>query len=285
MSHVHTPRPGALPDWMTGFDQAGSWLAAPDPEAGGPSLVGIMAQPMSVGAMTQVLYLTETGDTAAISVNDIHQGQIGDCFLLASIGELAMFDPVLIARMIHANSNGTETVTLYEASNGRPPGFGTTSFKAAAQTVTNSFPTGAVNNGATQDVSGGQKEIWVQVLEKAYAQANGGYPGIQHGGNPCIAMEELTGHVAIPYRATGFTAAILSADLAAGDLIVMDTANAASLPYHLVGNHAYMFDGVQAVGGVAYARMSNPWGFDQPSLIPIAKLGSAFAEVDIGHTR
>ena len=59
--------------------------------------------------------------------------------------------------------------------------------------MTNSFPSNSVNNGATQDVLNGQKEIWVQVLEKAVATLNGGYNDIANGGIPSIAMEELTG--------------------------------------------------------------------------------------------
>ena len=35
---------------------------------------------------TTALYLQEPGDTSLISVHDINQGQIGDCYLLSSIG-------------------------------------------------------------------------------------------------------------------------------------------------------------------------------------------------------
>ena len=64
-----------------------------------------VATPVQVGAMTQALYLTEAGDTAAISMNDIHQGQIGDCYLLSSIGELALFHPSWITQMIRVNAD------------------------------------------------------------------------------------------------------------------------------------------------------------------------------------
>lgn len=240
--------------------------------------------PAIIGALSQVLYLTEPGDTAAISVNDIHQGQIGDCFLLASIGEIALYRPSLVSGMIKSNPNGTETVTLYTDASGRVPGFGATQFKPASQTVTNTFPTNAVNNGATQDVVGNQKEIWVQVLEKAYAQENGGYGGIQNGGNPCIALQQLTGHAASAYSSAGWTTSALTQHEAAGDLIVLDTRGVAGLPYGLVGGHAYIYEGLQRVGGVDYVKAGNPWGTAQPGLIPVTKLSSAFVEIDIGHT-
>ena len=153
------------------------------------SIVGSMAPPVSVGT-TQVLYLQEGGDATVIAVTDINQGQIGDCFLLASIGELALWHSSAITNMIHVNADGTETVTLYVAASGQLPTYGTTSFKPSFVTIDNTFPSNAVNNGASQGVVGSQKEIWVQVLEKAVATLNGGYSAISNGGNPMIAMEE-----------------------------------------------------------------------------------------------
>ena len=118
-----------------------------------------------VGAQTnavppaQSLYLTESGDSSAITLNDLHQGQIGDCFLISSIGEIANIRPSFISNMIHAGSNGTETVMLYLAKNGSLPTYGTTAFKPVSIAISNVFPTYGVNNGATQDVVNGTKEI------------------------------------------------------------------------------------------------------------------------------
>lgn len=229
------------------------------------------------------LYLEEPGETSAISVADINQGQIGDCFLLSSIGELALFHPASILSMIHANANGTETVTLHEAANGTLPTFGTTSFASVGVTVTNSFPNYAVNNGASQDVSGGYKEIWAQVLEKAVATLDGGYGAVASGGNPVIAMEELTGKSATYMSPAALTFANLESYVAAGDLIAFDTSSAAGLPFNLVSDHAYMFEGVALQGGVPVLTLCNPWGFDQPASIPISELSRGVAEVDIGR--
>ncbi len=109
-------------------------------------------------ALVDVLYLQETGTSALISVYDINQGQMGDCFLLSSIGEIALWHPSAIMNMIQANANGTETVTLHLAANGSLPTYGTTSFETVSITVDNTFPSDAVNNGATQDVLNGEKE-------------------------------------------------------------------------------------------------------------------------------
>ena len=147
-------------------------------------------------ALTDVLYLQEPGDTAPISVNDLHQDGLGDCFPISPIGELALNDPSAIQDMIQSNANGTETVTLHEAEGGGRIRFSTTEFQAVQVTVTNKFNANAVNSQPGQDVVGDEKEIWPQVLEKAYAKINGGYNAINNGGHPALAMETLTGQPA-----------------------------------------------------------------------------------------
>ena len=256
--------------------QGASWFDARWFETGGPASVGGMAQ-------TQALYLTEAGDTAAISVNDLHQGQIGDCFLVAAIGELALTHPGAINSMIHANSNGTETVSLHTDRNGALPTYRSTAFSQIAITVNNVFPTYAINNGAAQGVVGNQKEIWSQVLEKAVATLDGGYGAIAYGGNPTVAMEQLTGHSATFMSPASLTLGMLQGFMAAGDLIVMDTPSRSGLPYNLVGGHAYMFEKVVMSGGAAMVQLGNPWGFNQPALIPLSQLSKGIAEVDIGR--
>jgi hypothetical protein len=234
---------------------------------------------------TQTLYLTEPGTTSPISFSDINQGQLGDCFLLSSFGEEALFHPNAITNMIHNNGNGTETVTLYTANNGRLPTFTTTSFKATTVTVNNVFSSESVNSAAKQDVVGNQKEIWPQVLEKAVATLDGGYNAIANGGDPLVAMEELTGQATSYTTPASLTLATLQKYVAAGDLIVMDTSSSWRLPYGLVSDHAYMFDKLTGTGSSAAVQLLNPWGTDQPAAIPLTRLASSgIVEIDIGHT-
>jgi hypothetical protein len=243
-------------------------------------------QPVVFGAgapLTDKLYLQEPGDSAPVSVDDLHQGDIGDCFLISSIGELALTHPSAITGMIHSNPNGTETVRLYTAGNGRLATFGTTSFRPVEVTVTNSFPDYSVNGGATQDVVAGQKEIWPQVLEKAVATLEGGYGAIAYGGNPVPAMEELTGAAATYLSPASLTLSELQGFVSAGDLITMDTPSQSNLPDNLVGSHAYMFEGVSDTNGTEMVTLGNPWGYDQPTAIPLAQLSRGIAEVDVGH--
>ena len=254
---------------------------APDANDGSFSAVAAAAVIKPV-PLVNVLFLQETGDTAAISVNDLHQGQFGDCFLIASIGELALTHPDAITKMIKVNANGTETVTLYTDKNGHVAGYGATAFKPVSVTIDNSFSSVGVNNASNQDVLGGQKEIWPQVLEKAIATLDGGYSAIANGGNPMIVMQELTGHTATNLAPAQLTLQKLQAFIAEGDLIAMDTGSG-SLGFNLVNNHAYMFEKVSIVGGAAMVQVGNPWGTNQASLIPLLQLSKAFVEVDVGH--
>jgi hypothetical protein len=258
------------------------------------TLVDGIADPGFVGAfgigpvgastsLTYALYLTERGDSNAISLNDIHQGYIGDCFLLSPIGEIARVQPSFIANMVHVNSNGTETVTLYNANLSN---WYAKSWKPVAATVSNVFQSNSVNSGAGQDVVGNQKEIWPQVLEKAVATLNGGVNGslapIANGGYPFLAMEQLTGKPASWMSPASLTLPQLLNMVAAHDLLTFDTYYS-NQQYNLVGNHSYMFEGVTGSGAAAVLHFGNPWGFDQPAPIPFSQVSRVFAQVDVGH--
>jgi hypothetical protein len=237
----------------------------------------------AVSALRPILYLKEPADTNAISINDIHQGQLDDCFLLSSIGEIVRQSPAFISNMIHVNSNGTETLRLYGAASGSLPTWGTTSYKPIFETVTNTFSTTGVNSGATQDVVGNQKEIWPQVIEKAVAQLDGGYQAISAGGSPVIAMEELTGHAATFMAPAQLTLATLSSLVAAHDLITMLTPHTGVLPNGLLNGHAYMFEGTSGSGTATSVNLGNPWGYDQPKPLLLSQLSHGITEVEVGH--
>jgi hypothetical protein len=271
------------PAAQTEIDEPDWRLVPDDPFAQGMSVSAVAVAAVAKAVpLKAVLFLQEAGDTAAISVNDLHQGQLGDCFLIASIGELALTHPDAITKMIKVNANGTETVTLYTDKNGHVANYGTTVFKATTITIDNTFSSAGVNNGATQDVLNGQKEIWPQVLEKAIATLDGGYNTIANGGNPMIVMQELTGHAASFMSAAALTIQKLQAFIAEGDLIAMDTGGG-GLPFNLVNSHAYMFEKLTITNGAAMVQVGNPWGTNQAAAIPFSQLSKAFVEVDIGH--
>ncbi|RTL95066.1 MAG: peptidase C2, partial [Bradyrhizobiaceae bacterium] len=180
---------------------------------------------------------------AGASMNDINQGYLGDCYLLAGLAEVAYKEQSVISSMFTANGNGTYGVRFYV--NG-----------AARYVTVNS----ALANGGTIFNNGGTA-IWASLAEKAYAelQASGVYTGnsinygnsyttIGNGGAPQIALEAITGATQITdFRAmggswgkvvynssfgvTGYTTgnstssvlATIAASLAAGDDVILSS--------------------------------------------------------------
>jgi Calpain family cysteine protease len=221
------------------------------------------------------------GDANAFSPNDVNQGSIGDCYFLASLIGVANTNPNLIKNAIKDNGNGSFTVKLYTASEE-----GAWFWKKKVFTPTNVilYPTFPISVDAKDDANanassnpahahGGDKdakgntELWVRLVEKAYALMLGSYKKLGSGGFGADALEVLTGK---PYKEEvlgksskeriiemyknkqpielGTTKTMINA--LTGDLKKFAMENS------IVGGHAY---------AVMYAdeskiRVRNPWG-------------------------
>ncbi len=259
-------------------------LAAPDPA---------MVKPQPGTKAGDVLYGTEAGDTRDVSETDVHQNALGDCYLMSSLGEIARIKPALIKQMIKENGDGTYTVTLHREKTGLGYLYGKLTgqeFDDVQVVVDGNFGTGSANSGSGQDQvpdksGGSKKEVWVQVVEKAYAKLNGGYDKIDHGGWAAPAMETLTGKRATGRPAASVTAAELEDAIAKGKPVVMDTPSLpnGSAPFGLVGPHAYMLQGIRTdPSGRKFIQLKNPWGFANPSEIPFDQLSGAIQTVEEG---
>ena len=119
-----------------------------------------------------------------IDAGDITQGLLGDCYLLSAMAALAE-QPKRIKDIFLSKSvtqSGAYAVRLY--ANGEPQDV----------VVDDSFPydeTPEVDTYAFARQTA-DREIWVQVLEKAYAKVYGSYEAIE-GGKPYQAFYTLTG--------------------------------------------------------------------------------------------
>jgi Calpain family cysteine protease len=214
------------------------------------------------------------------SMNDINQGYLGDCYLLASLAECAKQDPSAITSMFTSNGNGSYGVRFYV--NG----------VARYVTVNSSLANGG-------NIFNGGADLWASLAEKGYAQlqASGIVTGnsinygnswttIGNGGAPELALEEITGASAITdFRASGGSwqkvvynssfgvtsyttgnsnASVLStlvADLAAGDDVVLSSwtnGKDAAGKVTLVASHAMSIYGYDGATGMLQVR--NPWG-------------------------
>ena len=204
---------------------------------------------------------------AGPSMNDIDQGDLGDCYLLSCLAEVAYKNPNVISSMIASNGNVSYGVHFYIS--------GTPQYVTVNTSLANG---GGIFNSGTN--------IWASLVEKGYAQlqAGGVYTGnsinygnswstIGNGGAPEFALEEITNSPIInDFRASGSawtsvtynsslatigystgnaTAAVqntLIADLAAGDDVILSSwtnARDSSGKTTLVASHAmsiYGFD-------------------------------------------
>lgn len=233
---------------------------------------------------TNALYLQEPGNGTDVSMFDINQGPLNDCFVLSAMGTYARECVIqgntgLLKKMIHDNGNGTQTVTLYK------PHIGLGAWDPFTITINDQFSTIGVNSAPGTATYNGFKEIWPQVLEKAYAESMGGNGSINHGGFPAAAMGVYTGAATWAFDPhSGVTYAQLASYANNHDLMTFDTPATGALGYGLVNDHSYVFAGFSGTGATAKVLLHNPWNFSDPTPIPIGQIAAAgINEIDLGH--
>lgn len=134
------------------------------------------------------------GDSHAVAAKDVNQGELGDCYMLSALMAIAMQNPQHLRDAISGpKADGSYDVTLY-----RRKGRGKKkTFTAEQINVTSSFivKKGQTNeayaNGGDTDAKGNE-ELWVKLIEKAYAKYHGSFDKID-GGWEENALEILTG--------------------------------------------------------------------------------------------
>ena len=200
---------------------------------------------------------------------DVEQGWVGDCWLLASLAEVAARDPQDIRNMFTYDGttvvNGA-TVGLYSVR------FFNTSGSAVYVQVDTEFPSGGEYYDHVHNDLGTQV-LWVALAEKAYAVANGlGYVTTSHAyqnsynaldlGWPSWALQAITGRPAGDYNINSTN---LVSDWNSGDLIVLCTSTPTSS--FIVGSHCYAVVGYNAASSQPF-REFNPWGTDSSGWAP-----------------
>ncbi|WP_052664504.1 C2 family cysteine protease [Nitriliruptor alkaliphilus] len=116
-----------------------------------------------------------------VDVMDVHQGSIGDCHLMATLGAIAAADPGFIEDMITDNGNGTYTVRFHD-DRGR----------VEYVTVDDRFPYNPDAGRPEFARPGHPPELWPLIIEKAYAQRYGSYGEIE-GAPTDRTVQRLTG--------------------------------------------------------------------------------------------
>lgn len=217
----------------------------------------------------QTTYITYNASSKALfgssgpSMSDINQGQIGDCYLLSCLSEMAQQNPNLVRSMVTDNGNNTYGVRFYVSG------------QAEYVTVNNQL--GSASNFYLNTGS----DLWGSVVEKAYAQfvgsatANGNsFSTIGNGGYSETALEKLTGTSVTDIYVNGSSwysdgqslsdaqvANLVSSHLARGDDVILGSntdATDSSGRTTLVSDHAMSVYGYDSATGMLQIR--NPWG-------------------------
>lgn len=216
---------------------------------------------------------------------DIHQGGLGDCYFVSSLGEVALKNQSIITNMFTVNGDGTYTVRFYQSG------------VAQYVTVDSYLPTngsGALvyaNRGAYYNSA--SNELWTALAEKAYVQINemgwlrGGLPGngqnaysAIEGGYIFAALGQITGQGTTPFAFTSGTTNFSTFVNAynQGKMIgfaSMSTPASSSV----VGSHAYAVVGYNATNQTI--TLFNPWGIEY-GLVTMtwAEIGQNFSYFD-----
>ena len=215
------------------------------------------------------------GAGTGFDADDVQQGQIGDCYLIAGLKALALRDPDALRRLITPNPNGTWTVRFGDGSE----------VVVSAELPRDGRglpPFASTGNGRTDD------ELWPMLVEKAYAQRYGGWDEIA-GGHQSEAIENLTGRPADDIPASSVTVADLARRWRDGEILGIGTLSGtddaddvdrwrreeAPEPYRrgrigsqsaaLHPRHAFIITAVDEANGTV--TVTNPWYVNGPAIV------------------
>ncbi len=245
-------------------------------------------------------FIKGKGDAQAIAPNDVEQGALSDCWLLAAMIAVARASPDAIRDLIHDRGDGTYEVTLYVGD--AHPVNGTVQRTAKKFIVDSAFPVGT--KGArryARSTDHGNKpmdiELWPMLIEKAYAKHMGAYVGMAYFGAGLdarfeSAIEELlpTGQMQSTPTST-LTAATATTLLSKArqtnrPVTMMTPLSLKALhptlakKWHLQEWHHYALRSVSVDDQTL--SLDNPWGKDHVVDLPMADFLKCFAHVQIG---
>jgi hypothetical protein len=195
-----------------------------------------------------------------IDYTDISQGQVGDCYFLATLASLAETDPSVIRDMIIDNGDGTFTV-----------GFHRTPSLMHYVTVDRYLPTlgdDRIFASFGTDKDNASNELWVALLEKAYVQLNeSGWIGQEEalnsyqaiaGGRMENVMAQVTGWSSAVSQTLSFDSVVRMLNL--GELVTTSSIESPK-DSRIAGTHAYAILDYDASTGKF--TVFNPWGLDR----------------------
>jgi hypothetical protein len=200
---------------------------------------------------------------------DVKQGAIGNCYVPASLAAVAHADAADINEIIQDRGDGTFTVRLFPVDNGMigDPVF--VDVDADLHTGWGGQPRYASATGFDR----GAPELWVSLVEKAYAQFRGGYEVVAQGGSVGMMQSQLLGRPNVEHWTNSRTPeqvwdALLAGTrehraMSAGTYGTQESARYNGSGVH--ANHAYSVLGAVEENGQKLVELRNPWGSGEPT--------------------
>ncbi|MEH2196116.1 MAG: C2 family cysteine protease, partial [Nostoc sp.] len=199
-----------------------------------------------------------------ISADDIKQGDLGDCYYMATLSSIAQEKPNYIQNMFIDNGDNTFTVRFFNNA------------VANYVTVDQYLPTNAygqliyASKGSSYNNS--SNELWVGLAEKAYAQlgesgwsrpdnTTNAYSSIE-GGWMDYVTSQVTGLNATMQQVSSMSKTQLIDLVNSNKVLTAGFVNGAN--YGVVNNHAYTVSSYNATNGTF--KLRNPWGSQDASL-------------------
>jgi hypothetical protein len=196
--------------------------------------------------------------------SDIHQGDVGDCWLMSAAAEVAQKSPSTLYNMFIDNGDGTFTIRFHSG--------GQSVFVTVNRWLPENYQGNFVFANTGQSLSDAYARLWAPLLEKAYAQLNhsgllgrdgsNSYQGLTVG-NPGDAMPVITGWGATVQNSLDQTA--FDNAVSGGYLVTLLSLGSASDGvenidgFNIVANHEYAVVGYDSTDGTY--TLFNPWGF------------------------
>lgn len=194
-----------------------------------------------------------------ISMFDVDQGGVGDCYFIASLGAAAKDKPHVVSNMFINNGDGTFTVRFFKTD-------GTRDYV----TVDRYLPTNGSGNAIYAGWGGGDNtesdnELWVALAEKAYAQVNesgwigqdntNSYSGIANGWMDKV-INQISGYSTTSKNATTMTKAEAINLVNSSKMLTVGFVDG-TIP-GVVNSHAYTVSSYNPWTGKFH--LHNPWG-------------------------
>ena len=207
-----------------------------------------------------------------VSAEDVEQGSIADCYLVAALAATAKAHPELIAEGVKAAGKGAFEVRFFERN--AAGSYNEVWVKVDADLATTKGGARPAYARSTEKNERGM-ELWPSLYEKAYAVWKKGYDKMGEGGSSQAALEALTGK-----RAQSTTLSTTPEDqiwkklqTATKDGAMIKAGSAGThgkdqedlyKGQNLFAWHAYTIMGIEEKDGGRFVILRNPWARTEP---------------------